>query len=140
MNLSPSQSLPSAASGAAPEIADPALESTLKAVEHRLTSLGEALRTQDLPSIDLHATELHRALSNAVDHFSRAARNGPVPPALRRRLASAGGTVAAQRESLARATAALDRAIDVLLPREAPVLYGAQGGAERLTRSGSLLA
>ena len=52
----------------------------------------------------------------------------------------AGGTVAAQRESLARATAALDRAIDVLLPREAPVLYGAQGGAERLTRSGSLLA
>ena len=42
-----------------------------------------------------------------------------MPPALRRRLASASGQVAAQRESLARATAALDRAIDVLLPREA---------------------
>ena len=142
MNLSPSQSLlpaPSAAV-AVTEIADPALESALSAVERRLTSLGDALRAQDLSSIDLHATELHRALSNAVDHFSRAARSGPVPPALRRRLASAGGTVAAQRESLARATAALDRAIDVLLPREAPVLYGAQGGAERLTRGGSLLA
>lgn len=142
MNLSPSQSfLPTVSTGGpSSDIADPALESTLSAVELRLLSLGEALRAQDLSSIDLHATELHRALSNAVDHFSRAARHGPVPPALRRRLASAGGTVAAQRESLARATAALDRAIDVLLPREAPVLYGAQGGAERLTRSGSLLA
>lgn len=122
------------------QLPDPALESTLSAVENRLSSLGEALRTQDLASIDLHATELHRALSNAVDHFSRAARSGPVPPALRRRLASAGGTVAAQRESLARATAALDRAIDVLLPREAPTVYGAQGNAPRIGRSGSLLA
>jgi hypothetical protein len=142
MNLSPSQSLLPAASVSGPvaEMTNPALESALTAVERGLSSLGDALRAQDLSSIDLHATELHRALSNAVDHFSRAARSGPVPPALRRRLASASGTVAAQRESLARATAALDRAIDVLLPREAPVLYGSQGGAERLTRGGSLLA
>jgi hypothetical protein len=142
MTLPPSQSLLFAAAvpGSRADGVDPALESTLSAVEHRLASLGDALRTQDLPSIDLHATELHRALSNAVDHFSRAARNGPVPPALRRRLASAGGTVAAQRESLARATAALDRAIDVLLPREAPTVYGSHGGAERIGRSGSLLA
>ena len=120
--------------------ADPALESTLSAVELRLASLGVALQARDLSSIDLHASELHRALSNAVDHFSRAARNGSVPPALRRRLASASGTVAAQRESLARATAALDRAIDVLLPREAPAVYGAHGGVQRPGRTGSLLA
>ena len=120
--------------------ADPVLESTLSAVEQRLAALGAALQSRDLSSIDLHASELHRALSNAVDHFSRAARNGPVPPALRRRLASASGTVAAQRESLARATAALDRAIDVLLPREAPAVYGAQGSVHRPGRSGTLLA
>lgn len=143
MNLPPSKRLLLPATpGATPraDLVDPALESTLSAVETRLSSLGDALRAQDLSSIDLHATELHRALSNAVDHFSRAARNGPVSPALRRRLASAGGTVAAQRESLARATAALDRAMDVLLPREAPAVYGAHGGAERLGRSGSLQA
>ncbi len=142
MNLLPSQRLLPAPAVVGPvaEVADPLLEATLSAVERRLSSLGEALRAQDLSSIDLHASELHRALSNAVDHFSRAARSGPVHPALRRRLASAGGTVAAQRESLARATAALDRAIDVLLPREAPTVYGAHGGAQRLTRSGSLLA
>ena len=67
--------------------------------------------------IDLHAAELHRALASAVTQFSDAAKSGPLPPALRHRLASASGQVAAQRESLARATAALDRAIDVLLPR-----------------------
>jgi hypothetical protein len=122
------------------DAADPALELTLSAVEDRLMSLGAALQARDLSSIDLHASELHRALSNAVDHFSRAARNGPVPAALRRRLASASGTVAAQRESLARATAALDRAIDVLLPREAPAVYGVHGGVQRSGRTGSLLA
>jgi hypothetical protein len=39
--------------------------------------------------------------------------------------------VAAQRESLARATAALDRAIDVLMPRDTPRLYSPHGGPER---------
>ena len=136
MNLMPSQSRLNPALAA--EVSVPVLESTLSAVESRLSSLGEALRARDLPSIDLHAGELHRALSNAVDHFSRAARSGTLPASLRRRLADAVGSVAAQRESLARATAALDRAIDVLLPRDAPVMYGNYGAAERLGRSGSL--
>ena len=64
-----------------------------------------------------------RAGAARSSQFSDAARDGPVPPALRKRLASASGQVAAQRESLARATAALDRAIDVLLPRDAATLY-----------------
>ena len=138
MNLTLSSSQLSPALNA--EAHDPALESTLSEVEGQLSSLGDALRARDLASIDLHAGELHRALSSAVDQFSRAARSGPLPASLRRRLVDAGGSVAAQRESLARATAALDRAIDVLLPREAPVMYGTYGGAERLDRSGSVLA
>ena len=108
---------------------DPALEDTLAAVELCLASLGEALRQQDLGDIDVQSAELHHALARAVDHFSRAARSGTIPLALRRRLAHTSGHVAAQRESFARATAALDRAIDVLLPREAPSLYGAQGNS-----------
>jgi hypothetical protein len=111
--------------------AEPELENTLAAVELRLAGLGEALRARDSAAIDLHATELHRALAKAIDHFSLAARSGSVPPALRSRLASASGEVAAQRESLARATAALDRAIDVLLPREHSSLYSTSGGADR---------
>jgi len=92
------------------------LESCLAAVEQRLGALGEALRELDGQAIEHHAGELHHALAAAVQRFAHAARSGGVPPMLRTRLASATGRVAAQRESLARATAALDRAIDVLMP------------------------
>lgn len=107
------------------------LESALAAVEGQLTALGDALCERNSVGIDLHATELHRALARAVDHFARAARAGSVPAAMRHRLASASGQVAAQRESLARATAALDRAIDVLMPRDTGGLYSTYGSAER---------
>ena len=64
-----------------------------------------------------------------------------MPRVLRQRLAVASGRVAAQREALARATAALDRAIDVLLP-DHPMhgVYGAGGAAERSLRTGNLQA
>jgi hypothetical protein len=120
---------------------DPALEDTLSAVESRLAALGEALRARDSAAIDSHATELHRALARAVDHFTHAARKGDVPQLLRRRLAKASGQVAAQRESLARATAALDRAIEVLMPRDTPGLYSSVGANERSgIRGGSIQA
>ena len=109
----------------------PELEARLTAVETGLTALGNALRARDAASIDLHAAELHRALARAVSHFSDAARSGPLPAALRNRLATASGQVAAQRESLARATAALDRAIEVLLPRDGVSLYSSAGATDR---------
>jgi len=118
----------------------PELEEKLAAVESQLAALGESLRQRDSAGIDTHATELHRALALAVDHFSRAARSGSVPPALRMRLANASGQVAAQRESLARATAALDRAIDVLLPRDTAGLYSTLGAAGRSTSGGVVQA
>jgi hypothetical protein len=109
-------------------------------VEARLAALGDAMLARDPAAIDGHAGELHRALARAVDRFTAAARNGTVPPGLRRRLASASGQLAAQRESLARATAALDRAIDVLIPRDVPGLYSSFGAAERGRRSGVIQA
>ena len=116
------------------------LETALAAVEYRLSALGVALCVRDTVGIELHASELHRALAVAVDQFAIAARRGSVPPDLRLRLVSTSGQVAAQRESLARATAALDRAIDVLMPRENSSLYSTQGGADRAARGGSVLA
>jgi len=67
-------------------------------------------------------------------------RSGAVPPTLRRRLASASGQVAAQRESLARATAALDRAIEVLMPSDTPGLYSSLGGQDRAIRGSVIQA
>jgi len=119
-----------------------ALERPLKAVEDQLVALGLALHQQDVVAVDHAAAALHLALAAAVDRFGRAARSGGVPAPLRLRLALASGQVAAQREALARATASLDRAIDVLIPRTMPSsLYSAAGGNERQTRpGGGLLA
>ena len=117
-----------------------ALERPLKAVEDQLAALGVALRHQDIHAVDLAAADLHLALAAAVDHFGRAARSGGVPAPLRYRLALAGGQVAAQREALARATASLDRAIDVLIPRSTPNnLYSAAGASPRQNGPGGAL-
>ncbi len=116
------------------------LDDALAAVERTLSELGNALRSRDADGIDRHASELHRAMAQAVENFSHAARSGPVPPAMRNRLARASGQVAAQRESLARATAALDRAIDVLMPRDQGMLYGAHGSADRGVYSSGVIS
>ncbi len=119
------------------------LERPLKGVEDCLSALGLALHRQDAVAVDRVAAELHAALAAAIEHFSRAARSGGVPPLLRQRLAHAGGQVAAQREALARATASLDRAMDVLLPQGGhgvASLYTAAGGNERGSANAGLLA
>jgi hypothetical protein len=110
------------------------LEAALSAVETRLAALADALRDRDAAAIERRAGELHRSLEQAVHRFGLAARRGPIPRPLRTRLASASALVAAQRESLARATAALDRAIDVLMPREAAGVYDPTGAAARAAR------
>ena len=112
------------------------LEQPLLEVESCLNLLGDALLRRDTPAIEQHAASLHQALARAITRFSEAARSGAVPPHLRNRLVQAGGKVAAQRESLARATAALDRAIDVLMPGEASGLYSAMGKSERKSALG----
>lgn len=112
---------------------DAALSEAIDAIEGRLAVLGDALREHDGRGIDTAALEVQRALALALDRFHR--NRAPVTPALRQRLARASAAIAVQRESLARATASLDRAIDVLLPREAGV-YNARGAADQLKHSG----
>jgi hypothetical protein len=104
------------------------LEQSVELVERHLAALGEALRVHHAEAVEAEAGELQRALASAVDQLRRSARDGQLPLPLRQRLAAASGRVAAQRESLARASAALDRAIDVLLPSSA-----AHGGAYSAT-------
>lgn len=117
------------------------LEAPLQALEDRLAALGTALANHDALDIETRASELHRALATAIGHFSHAARHGGVPASLRQRLSLASARVATQREALARATAALDRAIEVLMP-SAPdsSIYGANGAADRAAGSGYVCA
>jgi hypothetical protein len=118
------------------------LEAPVRAVEDRLTALGLALHRQDAQAVEREASALHTALATALQHFREAARHGAVPAPLRQRLVLASGQVAAQREALARATAALDRAMDVLLPEAAGrlPLYAADGLAGRHAGGGGLMA
>jgi DNA-binding GntR family transcriptional regulator len=115
------------------------LEAPLAEVENHLAELAQALRERDAARIEAASAALHRTLARAVERFGRAARQAPIPGPLRQRLMSAGAQVAAQREVLARATASLDRAIDVLLPAPAPGVYSAAGCAERMASSGEML-
>lgn len=121
---------------------DEALEASLRTIEALLAALGAALRERDAAVIDIQASALQRALASAVHRFNQAARQPEgVPPALRQRLAAAGAQIAAQRESLARATAAIDRAIDVLMPTApASSLYGQAGHSQRAATGGCLQA
>ncbi len=112
------------------------LEVPLLEVESCLNLLGDALLRRDTQAIEQYAARLHQALAQAITSFSEAAQGGVVPPQLRSRLVQAGGKVAAQRESLARATASLDRAIDVLMPSEPTGLYSALGKSERKSSLG----
>ncbi|HWH74609.1 MAG TPA: hypothetical protein VNV16_10160 [Methylibium sp.] len=123
---------------ATPEHAD-TLEPVIAEVEQRLGALAQALLARDSRDVDAAASALQQALAQALDCFGRAAREGGIPPALRQRLVRASGQVAAQRETLARATAALDRALEGLLPREATV-YTARGTAALAVHSGSARA
>lgn len=103
------------------------LEDALSAVEAELEGLGRALRDRDARGTEHHASELHAALAQAMRVCTDAARQGGLPFDMRQRLVRASGQVAAQREVLARATSSLDRAIDILIPREASPVYQQRG-------------
>lgn len=128
----PGRRMPAATapSAAAPQaLAGSHLEPLLAGVEQRLAALAKAMRQRDIPTIEAQADALHRALAQAVESFVQATRNGGVPEPMRLRLAHASGQLARHREALSRATAALDRAIDVLMPGALPAgrVYLASG-------------
>ncbi len=114
------------------------LDAALTQVERHLCTLGDALRRHEADALAGEAAALQRALAAVLRERSRSAA---LSPALRQRLARAASQVAAQREALARAGAALGRAVDVLLPgAPAQVAYSAAGLGERPVHGGLLRA
>jgi predicted component of type VI protein secretion system len=109
-----------------PDAAD--LERQLSAVERHLAALGESLRRHDSRHIEQQAHALRSALALTIDAFGPVARAGQVPAALRARLVQASTQAAVQREALLRTSLALDSALEVMLPRERPVVYEYPGG------------
>ena len=116
------------------------LEDAVATIEARLAALGSALRERDALAIEASAQALQRAFTSAIHRFTAAARQADgIPLPLRRRLAIARSQVAAQRETLARANAALDRAMNVLLPPDWPApAYAADGARSRQSTTGAI--
>ena len=128
-----------AATAAIEAPAAPAAPAVLATLDEQLTALGQALQGRDAQSLQSAADRLVAALDAAQPVLREP---GTLTPALRRHLAFAVGRVAAHREALARASASVDRAIEVLLPVPAPAAttYSAAGYAERSQASGSAWA
>ena len=109
------------------------LDAVVLRLEQQLAGLVAAMCHQDALAIELAAGALHKALAQAVEQCSQNKRLGfAVPDTMRQRLVAASGQVVALREALARATASLDRAIDVLMPSQAAArVYDASGAKVR---------
>lgn len=116
------------------------LETALAGVELQLGRLADALQQRDLAAVEPVASGLQRELADTLDRFARHQRaHGGLPAALRQRLVLAAGRVSAQRASLARASTAMDRALQILMPGDGP-LYTPQGHAAHQRPGGSLRA
>lgn len=115
------------------------LATTLSLLDEQLTALSTALQGRDAQALQAAADHLVAALEAAGPVLREP---GALTPTLRRQLAYAVGRVAAHREALARATASVDRAIEVLLPAPVPAAgtYSAAGYAERAATTGSAWA
>lgn len=119
---------------------DAVLERLVVRIETELAALGDALRERDSQGIESHADALQAALVSAMDASVHAAHGGKLPKALRTRLVRATGQLAAQWESLARATAALDRAMEVLMPQSSTSVYCTRHFPRVPRSTGSLMA
>lgn len=93
-----------------------ALDRVVSDIETELDALGQALLARDNAALERASTALQQKLSAAVELYRQASASGRMPAELRHRLKRASGQVVRHREALTRATVALDRALDVLMP------------------------
>lgn len=110
----------------------------LAELEAALSLVQQALLQRDPALLELHAAQVQGLLAQAL--ASARSPGAHLPAALRERLAKAGAQLAAQRQALGRATASLDRALDVLMPAEPVGLYAQSGRALRQRSSGDSLS
>ena len=93
-------------------------------IEARLEGLRQALRSRDPVAIEHHSRLLQAAVATLAPRHA----NAPAPMS-REELQRLSGLLAGQREILARAQAANERAMNVFIPREPTPVYGGAFGA-----------
>lgn len=118
------------------------LDEAVAQIEAQVAALGTALRERDASALESATQTLQRTLAASIQRFATVARSaGGVPLPLKRRIALINGQVIAQREQLARGSAALERAMGVLAAGAAhQATYGQGGQAERSASAGFISA
>lgn len=109
----------------------------LAELEATLSRVQQALSQRDAAQLEQQAAAVQRLMAAALKQAQTP--QVPMDAALRRRLAACGAQMAAQRQALFRATSALDRAMEVLMPAEPTGLYGDSGRQLRQRSSGDSL-
>jgi hypothetical protein len=110
-------------------LAGPDIEGALAGIEAGLASLHQAVLTGETDGIDGEAAALQRALADWSSMMRNAHAGGGLAPGTRHTLAAASARLTARREALARASAATDRAMNILMADtpESRDVYSAQG-------------
>ncbi len=118
------------------------LDEAISQIEAQVAALGAALRERDASALESATQTLQRTLAASIQRFAAVARSaGGVPLPMKRRIALINGQVSAQREQLARGSAALERAMGVLAAGAAhQATYGQAGQAERSASGGFISA
>ena len=109
------------------------LDESIAQIEAQVAALSAALRDRDAGALETAAQTLQRTLAASIQRFATVARSaGGVPLPMKRRIALISSQVSAQREQLARGSAALERAMGVLAAGAAHQgSYGQSGQADR---------
>ena len=118
----------------------PGATAALITLERALADVGTALREQDVAAMNEHGATLQRELARLAEPLAQALRHS-TDLALRTRVAHLCAQAGAQRQAVARALAAQQRALEILMPVPPPAqLYSSIGSAAALPRRGLLLA
>lgn len=98
-------------------------------IEQCLSALDAALVAADTVAIEKVGQQLQRSLADSLAAFRHATHEGKVPisPELRQRLVLAQTRITAQQALVHRSGAAIERTLNILLPKEDSPTYGAPG-------------
>lgn len=98
-------------------------------IEQCLSALDAALVAADTVAIEKVGQQLQRSLADSLAAFRHATHEGKVPisPELRQRLVLAQSRITAQQALVHRSGAAIERTLNILLPKEESPTYGAPG-------------
>jgi chromosome segregation ATPase len=102
------------------------LQARVSDIEQQLDVLEHALASSDLPAIEQASQQLQQRLSEAVAAVRQARQQGQpgLDEGLRQRLVLAQTRVQQQWAQAHRASASVERVLNILLPQEDTVTYG----------------